>query len=101
MRASPRTVEREPDDLKWMLHRVGVSGNPELKSRGVKHRGYVIDERNDVFDPLSDVRVVQIPADIAEDVDREINVVRDERLPCLVRNPVIAPVRVLCVLGSE
>jgi len=67
-------LQRQVNDLVDILvgrHGTSVSGDAELKARGIKHRTNVVDQSHDTFKLLANPRIVEVPSDIAEDVDRQ------------------------------
>ena len=73
-------LQGETHNLVRVLHGVAVAGNSEMITRGIEHRRGEVELRRQLLELLADIRVIEVPADVAEDIDCKEDVVG--RQPC-------------------
>src|SRR4030043_441240 len=83
MGAFSGSFEGKINDFVGVCNRESITRYPILKARRVKHWGEIVKMGDELFEFLSDERVVEIPTYITENICREKDVVRLQSFFCL------------------
>src|SRR5208337_5399130 len=77
------SFEGKINDFVRVCNRISVTGYSILKSGWVKHGTDIVEVGDKVFKPLSDLGIVEIPADVTKDICGHKNIVRSQPPPRL------------------
>src|SRR5579864_4260571 len=83
-----------------MSHRYAVAGDPESKTGRIQHRRYIVNQRCKRFQLLANASIVQVPADIAENVGPKEHVVWHKPLARLFQELRDGTHAVLFIVGN-